>query len=65
MSALTFHLHEAQARAIVANPTPSQSPFLRRLAWACLKQARGQQVMQSRLPRPSDNPDGPDGPRAA
>lgn len=61
MIARHFHLAEAEARAIVANPTPAQSPFLRRLAWTSLKQARNQRVIQSRLPRP----DGPSGPRAA
>lgn len=60
----SFTLAEAQARAIVANPTPAQSPFLRRLAWCSLKQARDQAVIQSRLPR-APRPDGPDSPRAA
>lgn len=61
MSARCFQLAEEQARAIVANPTPAQSPMLRRLAWSALKHARQERVIQSRLPRPDD----PNGPRAA
>lgn len=55
-----FLLGPADARAIVANPTPDQSPFLRKLAWISLKQAQGTCVIQSRLP-----PTPPNGPRAA
>jgi hypothetical protein len=53
MSAAVFTLHTTHARAIVANPTPRQSTFLRRLAWCALKEERGERVVQSRLPRPA------------
>ena len=65
MSAGLCHLSETEARLICANPQPDHPPFLHRLAWARLKQARGQRVIQSRLPRPTPQPDGPTGPRAA
>lgn len=53
MSSAVFTLHTTHARAIVANPTPRQSTFLRRLAWCALKEQRGERVVQSRLPRPA------------
>ena len=56
---------EALARAIVANPTPLHSHRLRATAWTIAKQAFGQRVIQSRLPRAPHHPGGPDSPRAA
>jgi hypothetical protein len=53
-----FQISLQDARAIAANPTPDQSPFLRKLAWFSLKAARDQVVIQSRLPRPT-HPDRP------
>ena len=47
-----FTLNIEQARAIVANPTPQQSPFLRRLAWIALKHNQGTRVIQSRITAP-------------
>ncbi|MBN2760046.1 MAG: hypothetical protein JXQ79_06075 [Rhodobacteraceae bacterium] len=40
-----------QARDVVANPSIYHSHDLRREAWAVLKSARGQRVIQHRLPR--------------
>lgn len=42
---------EAQARHILANPTPHTRPLLIRLAWFVLKSARGQAVYQTGLRR--------------
>lgn len=44
----------AQARQIVASPQPHHSEGLRRRAWAVLKSARNQRVIQSRIPRTAD-----------
>lgn len=46
-SAVTTH-----ARRVVANPLPDDSRTLRLIAWAALKSARGQTVVQHRLPVP-------------
>lgn len=37
------------ARRIVGAPSPDDSPLSRRLAWAVLKTARGQTMVQTRL----------------
>ncbi|MBB4207247.1 hypothetical protein [Roseinatronobacter bogoriensis] len=50
----TLAAQETLARAIVANPTTLHSDRLRKTAWTIAKQAFGQRVIQSRLPR-SDN----------
>lgn len=42
------------ARNIAGNPQPTHTQHLRTLAWAMLMTARGQRMVQSRIPR---NPD--------
>ena len=65
MSAPDLSTQKAFARAIVANPVPQHSAHLRTEAWIIAKQAFGQRVIQSRLPRAPHHPGGPDSPRAA
>ena len=47
------HQTIARMREIIANPQPDHTPGQRRMAWAVLKTARGQRMIQSRLPRPT------------
>lgn len=44
-----FHSHP-DALSIITHPQTTHSPILRMLAWAILKEARGQTIQQRNLP---------------